>query len=82
MTERQLNSLARLDRKTSANPDIELQEQMCNALPGVSKTGVGEVVMRARLIRSDLAAEQDGETWIGLDDDVQLPPREGVHAHY
>ena len=82
LTERQLNSLARLDRKTAVNPDIELQEQMCNALPGVSKTDVGEVVMRARLIRSDLAAEQDGETRIGLDDDVQLPPREGVHAHY
>src|SRR5271165_1724967 len=55
---------------------------MCDALPGVSKTDVGEMVMRSRLIRGDLTAEKDGETRIGLDDDVQLPPRDGVHAHH
>src|SRR5208337_321703 len=60
LTERQLKSFARLDRETAANPDIKLQEQMRDALPGVSKADIGEVVMRARLICHDLAAEKDG----------------------
>jgi hypothetical protein len=78
LSERQLNGLARLDWKAAAEPDIELQEQMCDALPALSKTNVGEVVMRTRLIGDDLAAQQNGESRIGLDDDVQLAPREGV----
>ncbi len=82
LSERQLNGLARLDWNAAAEPDIELQEQMCDALPALSKTNVGEVVMRTRLIGDDLAAQQNGESRIGLDDDVQLAPREGVDARY
>ena len=37
--------------------------------------------MRTRLIGGGLTAEQHGETRIGLDDDVQLPPRESVDPH-
>src|SRR5271169_1836678 len=54
---------------------------MRDAFPGAAKTEVGEMVVRTRLIGGDLAAEQDSEAWIGLDNDVQLPPRKGVHAH-
>jgi len=82
LTEWELNRRPRLGREAASDPDIELQEQMCNALPGVSKTDVGKVVMGARSIGGDLTAKQNGETRIGLNDDVQLPPREGVDAHY
>ena len=70
LAERQLNSLAALGRKPAANSDVELKEEMRDAMPGVPKTDVGEMVMRARLIGGDLAAKQDGETRIGLDNDV------------
>jgi hypothetical protein len=82
LAQRQVNGLTRLDRKPAAKSDVDLEKQMRDAFPGAAKTEVGEMVVRTRLIRSDLAAEQDGETWIGLDNDVQLPPRKGVHAHY
>ena len=82
LAERQLNSLAALGRKPAANSDVELKEEMRDAMPGVPKTDVGEMVMRARLIGGDLAAKQDGETRIGLDNDVQLAPRKCVDAHY
>jgi hypothetical protein len=40
------------------------------------------MVVRTRLVSGDLAAEQNSEAWIGLDDDVQLVPWEGENAHY
>jgi hypothetical protein len=40
------------------------------------------VVVRARLISSDLPAEQDSESRIGFDDTVQFLPREGIGTHY
>ena len=82
LAERQLNSLAALGRKPAANSDVELEDEMCDALSGVPKTDIGEVVMRARLIGGDLAAKQDGETRIGLDNDVQLAARKCVDARY
>jgi len=82
LTEWQLNSLVRIDRKTAANPDVELEEQMRDALPGASQTEVCQVIVGARLIGADLSAEQSSEAWIGLDDDIQLLPRKGVHTHY
>ena len=67
LRDRQLNSLAWLDRKAAAEPDIELQEQMCDPLPAHSKPNVGEVSMPARPIGDNLAVEQEGEPRIGLD---------------
>jgi hypothetical protein len=40
------------------DPHIDLKKQMCDALPGASKTEIGKVVVRARRIGSDLPAQQ------------------------
>ena len=82
LRDRQLNSLAWLDRKATADPDIELQEQVCDPLSANSKPNVGEVVMRAPLSGDNLAVKHDGEPRIGLDHDLQLPPRKGVDARH
>ena len=71
LAQRQLYDFARLGRKPAAQPDIDLEKQMCDAFPGASKTQVGEVVVRAPFIGGDLSAEQNSEAWIGLD----LPAR-------
>ena len=55
LAERQLNSLTAFGRKPAANSDVELEDEMCDALSGVPKTDIGEMVMRARLIGGDLA---------------------------
>jgi hypothetical protein len=82
LAERQLNSLTLLGRKPAANSHVEFEDEMRDALPGVPKTDIGEVVMRARFIGGDLATQQDRETRIVLDDNVQLAPRKCVDAHY
>jgi len=66
LTEWQLNGLARLIRKAAADPDVDLQEQRWDPLPGFSRTDVGEMIIRTRLISGDLAAEQHGESryWV------------------
>jgi len=81
LTERQLENLTALGRKPLANPDLELEKEMCDALPGVPQTDIGQVVMRPRLIGGDLTTQQDRETRIGLDDDFQLAVLKGVDAH-
>ncbi len=59
LAQRQLNSFTRLGRKPAAKPDIDLEKQMCDALPSASKTEVGKVVVRARFIGGDLSAQED-----------------------
>jgi hypothetical protein len=81
LTERQLKNLAALGWKPLANPDVELEKEMCDALPSVPETDIGQVVMRPRLIGGDLTTQQDRETRIGLHDDVQLAALKGVDAH-
>jgi hypothetical protein len=48
LAERQLNSLTLLGRKPAANSHVEFEDEMRDALPGVPKTDIGEVVVRAR----------------------------------
>jgi hypothetical protein len=40
-----------------------------------------EVIVGARLIGGDLAAEQNGEAWVAFDDCLQLTPRKSIGAH-
>jgi len=54
LSERQLKNLAALGRKQLANPDVKLEKEMCDALPGVPQTDICQVVMRPRLIGGDL----------------------------
>jgi hypothetical protein len=72
LAQRQLYDLTRLGRKPAAHPHLDLKQETGNALSCASQAKVGEVIVGARLIRGDLAAEQNGEAWVAFDDCLQL----------
>lgn len=65
LAQRQVNGLAWLDRKPATEPDIDLEKQMRDALPGAAKTEVSEVVVRTRFIGGHFGGrtEQQGVDW-------------------
>jgi len=65
LAQRQVNGLAWLDRKPATEPDIDLEKQMRDALPGAAKTEIGEVVVRTRFIGGHFGGrtEQQGVDW-------------------
>ena len=81
LAQRQLYDLIGLGRKPAAHPHIDLEQETGDALPGASQPEVGEMIVGARLIGSDLAAKQNREAWIAFDDRVQLTSWKTIDAH-
>ena len=81
LVERQLYDLTRLGRKPAAYPHIDLEQETGNALPCPSQPKVGEMIVGARPIAGDLAAEQNSQAWIAFDDRVQLTSWKSIDAH-
>jgi hypothetical protein len=81
LAQRQLYDLTRLGRKPAAYPHIDLKQETGDALPCASQAKVGEMIVRARLIAGDLAAQQNSEAWFAFDDRVQLTSWKSVDAH-
>ena len=52
---------------------------MRNSFAGISQAKVRKVVVRTRLIGCTLAAEQNAEAWVRLNDDIQLLLRNGTY---
>ena len=72
LAERQLYDLTRLGRKPAAYPHIDLKQETGDAAPRLTQPKIGEMIVSARLIAGDLAAEQNSEAWIAFDDCIQL----------
>ena len=81
LAQRQLYDLTRLGRKPAAYPHIDLEQETGDALPRPSQPKVGEMIVGARLIGGDLAAEQNSEAWIAFDDRIQLTSWKSIDAH-
>jgi hypothetical protein len=72
LAQRQLYDLTRLGRKPATYPHIDLEQETGDALPCPSQPKAREMIVGARLIAGDLAAEQNSEARIAFDDRVQL----------
>jgi hypothetical protein len=81
LAQRQLYDLTRLGRKPAAYPHIDLEQETGDALSCRSQPKVGEMIVGARRIAGDLAAEQNSEAWIAFDDRVQLTSWKSINAH-
>ena len=81
LAERQLYDLTRLGRQPVAYPHIDLKQETGDALPCLSQPKVSEMIVGARLIGGDLAAEQNREARIAFDDRVQLASWKSIDAH-
>ena len=81
LAQRQLYDLTRLGGKPTAYPHIDLKQETGDAAPRLTQPKIGEMIVSARLIAGDLAAEQNSEAWIAFDDRVQLSSRKSIDAH-
>ena len=76
LAQRKMESLARLVGQVVSKPDVNLEQQMSDSFPGAAQSEVGQMIVRPRLVRGDLATKQKRKTWIVLDNRVELAPRE------